>query len=154
MICRLVIILIIIINSPNDFTAHYLITTTCIIIDLLHQLWRPYADNYLNLFDGVILHLTISVSFLPLVELFDSFSLNLISGTIYALVLLPLIGLITMKTWIHRYSIRTATVYCSISKCKHSRNDDEIQLNDRKTELLKEVIVDDNMRKNATIVDI
>ena len=106
MICRLVIIVIIIVNSPNDFTAHYLITTTSISIDLLHQLWRPYADNYLNSFDGVILYLTISVSFLPLVELFDSFNLNLISGTIYALALLPLIGLITMKAWIHRYQWR------------------------------------------------
>ena len=94
MICRLVIIIIIIVNSPNDFTAHYLIITTCIIMALLHQIWRPYADDYLNLFDGVILHLTISVSFLPLVELFDDFNLNLVTGTIYTLVLSPIMGLI------------------------------------------------------------
>ena len=154
MICRLVIIVIIIVNSPNDFTAHYLTITACVIMDLLHQHWRPYTDNYLNLFDGDILHLTILVSFLPLVEFFDSSNLNLLIGTIYVIILLPLIGLITMKLWIHRNSIRMMIVYCSTLKCKHSRSNNEIPLNDRETQLLKEVIVDDNMRRNAIIVDV
>ena len=154
MICRLVIIIFIIINSPNDFTVYYLITSTCIIIAFVHQLWRPYIDNNLNLFDGGILHLTISVSFLPLVELFDNFNLNLAKATIYILVLSPVICLITMKLWVHRNNISTMIVYCSALKCKHSRNNDEIPLNDCETQLLKEVIVDDNMRRNATIVDV
>ena len=154
MICRLVIIVIIIVNSPNDFTAHYLTITVCVIMDLLHQHWRPYTDNYLNLFDGDILHLTILVSFLPLVEFFDSSNLNLLTGTIYVIILLPLIGLITMKLWIHRNSIRMMIVYFSTLKCKLSRSNNEIPLNDCETQLLKEVIVDDNMRRNAIIVDV
>ena len=154
MICRLVIIIIIIISSPNDFTAHFLITTTCIIIAFLHQLWRPYTDENLNLFDGAILHLAISVSFLPLIELFDNFDLNLATGTIYISVLSPVMCLITMKLWIHKNNISTMIVYCSALKCKHSRSNDEIPLNDCETQLLKEVIVDDNMRRNATVVDV
>ena len=51
-ICRLVIIVIIIIKSSNDFIAHYLIITACVVLNLIHQLLKPYADNYLNLFDG------------------------------------------------------------------------------------------------------
>ena len=141
MICRLVIIVIIIANSPNDFIAHYLIITTCIIMALLLQLCRPYADDYLNLFDGAILHLTIVISFLPLVELFDSFDLNLVTGAIYVLVLLPLMSLITIKIWIYRKNIKAMVVYCNTIKCKRSRNSDEIPLNDCETQLLKEVIV-------------
>ena len=158
MICRLIIIIIIIVNSPNDFTAHYLIIIACVLMALLHQQWWPYADNYLNLFDGNILHLTILVSVLPLVELSDNFDSNLFTGTIYAVTLSPLISLITMKLWMHRNNIRMMIVYCSnlkcITKCTHSGNNCEIPLNDCETQLLKEVIVDDNMRRNATVVDV
>ena len=96
------------------------------MIDFLHQLWRPYADNNINLFDGAILHLTILVSFIPLVELFDSFDLHLATATIYVLILSPLMGLITMKTWIHRNNIKMMIVYCSNLKCKPSRNNNDL----------------------------
>ena len=154
MICRLVMIIIIIVNSPNDFTAHYLIIIACVIMDLLHQHLRPYADNHLNMFDGDILHLTILVSFLPLVEFFDDFDANVLTATIYVLILLPLIGLIIMKLWMHRNNIKLMIAYCSTMKCKHLRNNDEIPLHDCETQLLKEVIVDDNMRRNAIVVDV
>ena len=160
-ICRLVIIVIIIVTSPNDFTAHFLIITACAVMASLHQLLKPYADNILNLFDGAILHLTILVAFLPLVEFFDSFDTNLVTGTVYVLVLLPLVSLITIKLLIHR---RKLIIYCSNLKCKRSRNDDEIPLNapeaqsrdDSETQQPGEtvVIIDDNMRRNATIVDV
>ena len=91
------------------------------------------------------------VSLLPLVDNFDS---NLLIGTSYFLILLPLMGLITLKLWIHRNNIRMIIVYVSTLKCKHSRNNDEIPLNDCETQLLKEVIIDDNMRRNAMIVDV
>ena len=160
MICRLVIIIIVIVNSPNDFTSHYLIIIACVVMALVHQFSKPYADNYLNLFDGAILHQTILVSFLPLVEFFaiDNYNSNLIIGTMYVLVLLPLISLITMKVLIHRENIKNMIVYCSTLKCKNSRNNDhdEIPLHDYdcETQLLKEIIVDDDMRKNAIIVDV
>ena len=44
-------------------------------------------------------------------------------------------------------------VYCSTLKCKQSRNSNEIPLNDCETQLIKEIIVDDNMRRNAIIVN-
>ena len=154
MICRLVIIVIIIFNPPNDFTAHYLIIIACVIMDLLHQFSRPYVDNFLNLFDGAILYQKILVSFLPLVEFFDSFMLT---GMIYVLVFTPIVSLTTMKLLIHREKIKRAIVYCSSLKCKHSRNTDEnVPLNDCQIQLLKEVgvTIDDNMRKNALIVEV
>ena len=156
MICRLLIIVIITVNSPNNFTAHYLIITTCVIMALIHQLLKTYAHDYLNLFDGAILQLTILISVLSLVEFYDSFDSNLVVGTVYVLVLLPLVGLIIMKLLIHRMKIRKMIVYCNTLKCRRSRNNDEIPLNDCQEQLLREVgvIVDDNMRRNAIIVDV
>ena len=155
MICRFLIIIVTVVNPPNNFTAHYLIITSSVIMDLIHQLCRPYVDNYLNLFDGAILHLAIFISFLSLVEFFDSFDSDLVIGTVYGLIILPLIGLITMKLLIHRRKIRNMAAYC-ILKCKNSKKNDEFLLSDLETHLLKEVsiIVDDNMRRNATIVDV
>ena len=164
MICRLVIIVIVIVNSSSDFISHYLIITACVVIALLHQLMKPYADEHLNLFDGAVLQLTILVSALPLVEFFDSLDYTLISVTVYVLALLPLASLIIMKLLIHRRKIKNKLIiYCSNLKCKHSRNDDEIPLNvseaqsgdDPETQPEETVvIIDDDMRRNATVVDV
>ena len=154
MICQLVIIVIVIVSSPNDFTTHYLIITACVIMALVHQFSKPYAYNSLNLFDGAILHQTILLSVLPLVEFFDSFNSTLVTGTMYVLVLLPLGSLIAIKILIHRGNIKNLIVYYSISKWKNSNNSDQIPLNDYETQLLKEVIIDDNIRRNAIIVDV
>ena len=153
MICRLVIIVIIIVNSPNDFTTLYLIIIACVVMTLTHQLLKPYRDDCLNLFDGAVLHLTILVSFLPLVEFFDSLDPNLVLGTVYVSVLLPLVGLITVKLVVHRRNIINMIDYC---KQKCSRNIDEVALNDCQAQLLREfnIIVDDNMRRNAIIADV
>ena len=86
MICRLVIIVIITANSSNAFITHYLSIAVCVLIALIHQLLRPYKDNYLNLFDGSILELAIFISAIPLVELFDDFDSNLVTRTVYFLV--------------------------------------------------------------------
>ena len=157
MICRLVIIVIIIVNSPNDFTTRYLIITACVIMDLMHHILKPYRDNKLNLFDGVVLHLAILVSFLPLVEFFDSFNSDLVIGAAYVLVLLPLVGLITMKLLIHRRNIAKMIYYCiNFITCPHSRNNNDIPLKDCQEQLLREdgVIVDNNIKRNAITADV
>ena len=46
MICRLLIIVIITVNSPNDFTTLYLIIIACVAMALTHQLLKPYRDDY------------------------------------------------------------------------------------------------------------
>ena len=151
MICRLVIIVIIIVNSPNDFITHYLIITACVLMALTHQHFKPYTDIYLNSFDGDILYLTILISFLPLVEFFDSYNTNLVIGTAYVLVLLPLVGLITTKIIIHRKIVKKMKDY--FRRCKQPRNYNEIPLDEDQEHLLTEddVTMDDNMRNNANV---
>ena len=80
MICRLVIITIVIINSSNNFIVRYSLIAACVIMCLIHQIVRPYSNQFLNAFDGVVLHFMVLVSVLPLVEFFDSFDSNAVVG--------------------------------------------------------------------------
>ena len=75
MICRLVIITIIIVNSSNSFIVRYSLIATCVIMALIHQIVRPYSNQFLNVLDGAVLHYMVLVSVMPLVEFFDSLTL-------------------------------------------------------------------------------
>ena len=59
MICRLVIILIVIADSSNDFFTNCLLIITCEIIALIHLLIKPYNFGILNKLGGVILQLIV-----------------------------------------------------------------------------------------------
>ena len=91
MICRLVIIIIIITAPSSDFIFQYLLIGACVVIALIHHIFKPYNEEYdlLNRFDGTILQLLVLISVLPLVEFFDAFNSNLITGIAFVLILLP-----------------------------------------------------------------
>ena len=86
MICRLVIITIVIINSSNDFVANYMLIVVCGIIDLIHISVKPYSNEILNKFDSIILHLVIFIAALPL---FDDFDSPLVITIAFVLVIIP-----------------------------------------------------------------
>ena len=90
MICRLVIIIIIMVAPSSDFIYQYLLIAACVVIALIHHIFKPYHNQSLNRFDGTILQLLVLVSVLPLVEFFDTtFNSNLIAGIAFVLILLP-----------------------------------------------------------------
>ena len=72
MICRLVIITIVIVNSSNEFVANYLLIVVCGVIALMHVTAKPYNNKIINKFDGMILQLIIFITVLPLLDDFDS----------------------------------------------------------------------------------
>ena len=158
MICRLVIIIIIIANSTNDFIFRYLLIIASVIMDLIHQILRPYLNSLLNVFDGIILHLLVLVSVLPLVEFFNSFDSNLVVGMAISLVILPLLIFITMSLTINKEKIRKLPGYYYI-KCSQLqlRNYDEIPLEEAAESSDEDEyvnIIDDSRRVNATICDV
>ena len=112
MICRLVIITIILVNSSNDFIVQFSLITACIIMSLIHQILRPYSNNFLNVFDGAILHLMVLVSVLPLVEFFDSFDKNALVGIAFTFVALPLVSFVAMTAVINKARIKKLMRYC------------------------------------------
>ena len=114
MICRLVIITIILADSSNDFIVRYSLITACIIMSLIHQISRPYSNDFLNVFDGVVLHLIVLVSVLPLVQLFDGFNSNLLVGLGFTLVALPSISYVAITIVVNKVNIKKLIKYCNL----------------------------------------
>ena len=112
MICRLAIIIIIINNSSYDFTGQYLLTAVCAIITLLHLTVRPYADNTLNILDGIILQLIVLVTVLPL---FDTYNSNPVLGITLILVILPVLLFLMIELVTHKGPIKNFITHCKFN---------------------------------------
>ena len=144
MICRLVIILLVIISDDN-FTAQYLLMSSCALMQLIHQIVRPYVSTIHNIFDGIILQLIVIIAVLPIVEFVDIYDEIFVVVLSYLLVILPLMSFIAMKIWINRNEIQKSL--------KHLINI-EISTNDRKEAVqMKEfdTVVDDDLRRKLVV---
>ena len=157
MICRLIIITIIIANSSNDFIYQYLLIASCVIIALIHYIFKPYHNHLLNVFDGVVLQFLVLVSVLPLVEFFDSFNANLVVVIAFILVVLPSAIFIIMKLITSRGKIKSLIGYCYF-KCSQlrlrSQRYNEIPLDDTGSGAPPTdfgVVIDDRRKINATV---
>jgi len=126
---------------------------------LIHLTVRPYVSTFQNTFDGIVLHLIVIISVLPIVEFVDSYDKILIMMIAYLLIILPLASFITIKLLINKNKLKDAIKYyfrnclkrCSCDYNAIPSNDDddqEVPINEIET------VVDDNMRKNATVVTV
>ena len=145
MIGRLVIIAIIIFDFSNDFISSYAIIIVCGIADFLHGIAKPYNKEILNKFDSAILHLIIFIAVLPLIDDFDS---PVVIAIAFVLVILPLLIFITLTLFLYKDNLKKIFVYFTFKKESHNNNvvnNDEIPMKNF------DLIIDDSMRKNATI---
>ena len=145
MSCRLVIILIVIANSSNDNTTQYLLITVNAIFSLFQVTIRPYASNLLNMFDGMILHLIIVVSMIPLVDNFDQ---DLLLSFIFITILLPLGAFLMMEIYLYKETIKKVTTTCMPPKPDTATDNNEIPMRD-----FVDSVVDDTSRRNAYICE-
>ena len=160
MICRLVIIIIVISDPSNDFILQYLLIFICVIMDLIHQILKPYSSSLLNVFDGVILHFLVLVSVLPLVEFFNDYNDTLVEAIIFTLVILPLFIFITMSVLLNRKEIKKLPGHC-YSKCSqlHLRRYNRITLNEVEESSDEDEyanVIDDSIRSrvNMTVCEV
>ena len=158
MICRLIIITIVIANPSNDFIFQYLLITACVIMALVHQIFRPYSNSVLNMFDGAIFHFLVLVSVLPLAESYNNFDSKLAVGITFILVILPFMIFITMSLMINKEKLKKLPGYCYF-KCSqlYLKHHNEIPLNDieeshNESEYIN--VIDDRLRINATVCDV
>ena len=146
MICRLVIIAIIIANSSNEFFSNYLLIVIGGIVALIHVLIEPYNKEILNKFDAIMLHLILLISSLAWLDDFDSL---LVITMAFILVILPLLIFIAMTLFLHKDDFKkfiTAFKLKNKPAPKNSNvNSDDIPMQQF------DLIVDDSMRKNATV---
>ena len=153
MICRIVVILLVIVKIYDEFITQYLLISSCALMELIHVLVRPYASTIHNIFDGIILQLIVIISILPIVELVEIFALVLV----YLLIILPLASFIIIGLWINKSKIHNVFKYW-IKKCLYEHNviipsENVEETNDNEIDEIG-IIVDDNMRRNAIIVDV
>ena len=154
MICRLVIILLVIVKISDDFTTQCLLISSCALVLLIHVLVRPYASTIHNIFDGIILQLIVIISVLPVTELVDQYDKIFVVVIIHVIVILPLISFIVIKVWINKNIIQIASHKCKniFFSCYYN----EIATDDLQEPVeIREfgIIVDENTRRNALIVD-
>ena len=159
MICRLLIITIILMISFNDLIFQYLLIAVCMLMALIHQLFRPYSSTLLNKFDGFILQFLTLVSALPLAKFHNDFEIDyyFIMGMTFILVILPSVVFILMSLMINKEKFGQLLGYCYI-KCLHlwqhndiPQNEIPLIINEGSPEFYN--IIDDSKRKNATICD-
>ena len=113
MICRLIIITIIIIfSAPNTLII------VCIIVALIHLIFKPYASNILNVFDGLILHMMIFI--VSIIDPHDSHSNNLIQATVYITLIIPVILFCMMQLFVHRVKIKEIVTAIISRNSKHN----------------------------------
>ena len=153
MICRIVIIVLVIAKISDEFTTQYLLISACALMGLVHLLLKPYISMIDNIFDGIILQSIVILSVLPIVEYVDNYNETFVEVIAYLLLIWPLAGFITIKLWINRNKIQNAikrakTTICSFTAASTNDCDQLIEVNE------VGVVVDDNMRKNATVVNV
>ena len=101
MICRLITIIIIIIDSSSDgFYGRYMLITTHIIMALIHIIVKPYANNVLNVFDAVVLHLMIFA-----VSALDPYC-NSVTMIVYTILIMPIILFCIMELYMYRKKLK------------------------------------------------
>ena len=155
MICRLVIILLVIVKISDDFTTRYLLISSCALMELIHILVRPYANTIHNILDGILLQLIVIISVLPIVEIVDNYDETFVVVNAYLLVILPLTSFIAVKFWINKNNIQKSFKNL-IDISKHIKGN-EVATNDTQQPVKMrefETVVDDESRRNATVVDV
>ena len=154
MICRLIILTIIIVNTSEVFISQCLLIIASIIIALIHLMVRPYSDNILNMSDGVILHLMTLVTVLPLFEYYDTFNSSVLIGIAFVLVILPLVYFVVIKTFTSKQTlkeiIKNIITYCYKTQESEPNN---VIANNTAASYNFDLIIDDNMRRNTTVCE-
>ena len=145
MVCRLLIITIIIINLSNSNTTQVILLFTSTLLAMIQLIIKPYKYSTLNIFDGMVLQIMIFVS---VISYFDSFGTEIMLSILIILVILPLIGFAAMELMVYKGSIKRILIYCIP---KSIATNDKIDVPPMMTDV--GIVIDDSMRKNATIVD-
>ena len=147
MICRLIIILVTMIENLSDSSLLYILIAACVLMALIHLIIRPYSNAMLNVFDGLVLQLIILVVALSVVESFD----NLVVVTAYILLFLPSILLALMLVMIYRENLKNIIK----SKFKNNKDISSSPATDaERPGYYFDTIIDENSRRYATVCDV
>ena len=153
-ICQLVVIAIVVANSSNGFVANYMLVIVCGIIALVHLMVKPYSNEILNKFDGIILQLIIFTAILPW---FDDFTSPLVIVMAFILIILPLLSFTAMTLLLHEDDLKKIftkfTAKLKLSNKYNKSNKNSIEESEAPQSKFH-FITDESKRKNATICNV
>ena len=149
MICRQVI-LNIVVTGYDGFLPLNLLLVTCIIINLIHWLVRPYANKALNIYDGLVLQTMLSIIALQIIY-FDNFDSVVPIAAAFVLVMLPVIMLLIMAIVVNVEHIKKFYMSCivalKLSKAKEICHTETVIARQE-----YDVTVDNALRERSTTV--
>ena len=108
------VILNIVVSGYGDFIPLNLLLVTCMIINLIHWLVRPYASKALNIYDGLVLQTMTSIIALQIIY-FDDFDLAVPIAATYVLVTLPIIMLLMMAIILNSGQVKKFCMSCFVT---------------------------------------
>jgi len=119
------------------------------VLAFIPTFFKPYEQKVLNIFDGLILQLVVLATLIPLA---DNVSQQLSTATIIIAIILPLIFFIALELIVHKETIKIISTKITYFKTEllgiRTTNDkNEVPMGGIG------IIIDDNMRKNATICE-
>ena len=146
MICRLLIILIIVITSSNSYTTQILLLTTSTLLLLMYLMVKPYKNKTLNIFDGIVLYIMI---FASVISFFSNFGSGVVSAITIVLVTLPLVAFVVMQLVVYKELVKRIASCCRPKPDTTKDSNGVPPMYDNGIS----IIIDDSMRKNATICE-
>ena len=154
MICRLVIITIVIVNSSNDFVANYMLTIVSGVTALIHQIMKPYNNEILNKFDGIILQLIVFITALTLFS--DDFNSRLAISLAYIFIFFPLLSFIAMALFLRKDHFKKLITHF-LFKDRSLSNINNVNNNDASSDPIPmrelDNSIDDSVRVNVAVCD-
>jgi len=148
MICRVITIVIILAIPTNNNLSQFSLIFSSVILAFIPIIVKPYNYNILNIYDGLILLLVVIAT---LLQLIDDASEQLSMVTIIIVIILPLIFFVALELIVHKDTIKTFTKKISV----YFKAEPPSTANDNNEVLMGDIgiIIDDNMRRNATICE-
>ena len=116
---------------------------------LIHFIVKPYNNNILNNFDGIILQLISFNTALPLLS--DDFTSPVAISLSYVLIFFPLLSFIAMGLFLHKENFKKLIAHFTF-KDKSRSNTNEVNKNDVPMREFDNII-DDSVRVNITVCD-
>ena len=110
MICRQVILNIVVYGYDHYVPLNWLLVT-CIVINLIHWLVRPYTSKVLNIYDGLVLQIMTAIIALQIIY-FNNFDSVIPIAAAFVLVMLPLTMLIIMALVLNAEHIKRLYLSC------------------------------------------
>ena len=151
LICRQVLLNIVVYGYDHYVPLNWLLVT-CIVINLIHWLVRPYTSKVLNIYDGLVLQIMTAIIALQIIY-FDNFDSVVPIAAAFVLVMLPLTMLIIMALVLNAIHLKKPCVsYLAALKIIKTKDLETYQSHTDGEREEYDTIVNQELRERSTTI--